>query len=322
MSFTKYVKQLWDTKSFVNPTRMNHLENGIQSCSDGVEGLLSDFDGLTSDIDTIKTDLSAKANKATTLIGYGITDGATKTELSAKGTYSKPSGGIPKTDLASAVQTSLGKADTALQSYTEKYTGTITKVQANGTDIASSGTANIPSASTSKYGVTKLTSDLTGTSEVLAVTQKAVNELNSKFSHIGMIIHSTTLDTQEKVKAIYGGITWVKIEGMFLLGQSSSYTINSTGGESKVKLSLSETPKQPQTVHIDGLGTLVLDGSADTTGWNKSYSYGDNLKVRLLGNAVKGVTSNIALTTVGDNDVISHNNMPPYKVVYIWERTA
>ena len=30
--------------------------------------------------------------------------------------YSKPSGGIPKTDLASAVQTSLGKADSALQS--------------------------------------------------------------------------------------------------------------------------------------------------------------------------------------------------------------
>ena len=35
------------------------------------------------------------------------------------GTYSKPSGGIPASDLASAVQTSLGKADTALQSYTE-----------------------------------------------------------------------------------------------------------------------------------------------------------------------------------------------------------
>lgn len=31
------------------------------------------------------------------------------------GTYSKPTGGIPKTDLASAVQTSLGLADTALQ---------------------------------------------------------------------------------------------------------------------------------------------------------------------------------------------------------------
>ena len=35
------------------------------------------------------------------------------------GKYTKPSSGIPKTDLASAVQTSLGKADTALQSFTE-----------------------------------------------------------------------------------------------------------------------------------------------------------------------------------------------------------
>ena len=33
------------------------------------------------------------------------------------GNYSKPSGGIPKTDLASDVQTSLGKADTALQQH-------------------------------------------------------------------------------------------------------------------------------------------------------------------------------------------------------------
>ena len=33
--------------------------------------------------------------------------------------YQKPTGGIPKSDLASAVRASLGKADTALQSYTE-----------------------------------------------------------------------------------------------------------------------------------------------------------------------------------------------------------
>ena len=46
-----------------------------------------------------------------TVSGWGFTKNL--------GTYSKPSGGIPKTDLASAVQTSLDKADTALQSYTE-----------------------------------------------------------------------------------------------------------------------------------------------------------------------------------------------------------
>lgn len=37
-------------------------------------------------------------------------------ETAINGKYAKPSGGIPKTDLASAVQISLGKADTALQS--------------------------------------------------------------------------------------------------------------------------------------------------------------------------------------------------------------
>lgn len=66
------------------------------------------------------------------------------------GTYSKPSGGIPKTDLASAVQTSLDKADTALQSYTEQYKGTVTGVKVNGsTKSPSSGTVDIGNVVTS-----------------------------------------------------------------------------------------------------------------------------------------------------------------------------
>lgn len=44
-----------------------------------------------------------------TVSGWGFTKNT--------GTYSKPTGGIPKTDLAAAVQASLGKADTALQEH-------------------------------------------------------------------------------------------------------------------------------------------------------------------------------------------------------------
>lgn len=44
-----------------------------------------------------------------------------KAALDGKGTYSKPSGGIPASDLAQAVQTSLGKADSALQSVPATY---------------------------------------------------------------------------------------------------------------------------------------------------------------------------------------------------------
>lgn len=63
-----------------------------------------------------------------TVSGWGFTKNS--------GTYSKPSGGIPKTDLASAVQSSLSKADTALQS--ETYKGTVTGVKLNGTTYSPS----------------------------------------------------------------------------------------------------------------------------------------------------------------------------------------
>lgn len=46
---------------------------------------------------------------------YDIKDSVARQQLAEKGTYTKPSGGIPASDLAADVQTSLGKADTALQ---------------------------------------------------------------------------------------------------------------------------------------------------------------------------------------------------------------
>lgn len=61
-------------------------------------------------------------------------------------------------------------------------TGTITKVQANGTNVASSGTANIPAASTSAYGVTKLSSSTSSTSTSLAATASAVKSAYDRAS--------------------------------------------------------------------------------------------------------------------------------------------
>lgn len=61
-----------------------------------LDALLADKQDVINDLATIRSGASA---------------GATA--------YQKPSGGIPKSDLATAVQTSLNKADSALQSYTE-----------------------------------------------------------------------------------------------------------------------------------------------------------------------------------------------------------
>lgn len=64
-----------------------------------------------------------------TVSGWGFTKNT--------GTYSKPSGGIPSTDMTSAVQTSLGKADSAYQ----KPSGGIPS-----TDIASGVIPTVPTA--------------------------------------------------------------------------------------------------------------------------------------------------------------------------------
>lgn len=72
------------------------------------------------DLGTVVTDVSGKQDKAVNITGITATtvNEALK-ELSERvnGKYSKPAGGIPKSDLASGVQTSLGKADTALQAH-------------------------------------------------------------------------------------------------------------------------------------------------------------------------------------------------------------
>ena len=81
----------------------------------------SDFSGNYNDL-TNKPTIPAAVTEST-ISGWGYTKNT--------GTYSKPSGGIPKTDMASDVQQSLSKADTALQA--EQYKGTVTGVKINGT---------------------------------------------------------------------------------------------------------------------------------------------------------------------------------------------
>jgi len=69
----------------------------------------TDTSDLTNGAGFITMDDVPAAVTEQTVSGWGFTKNT--------GTYSKPSGGIPKTDLASDVQTSLGKADSALQQH-------------------------------------------------------------------------------------------------------------------------------------------------------------------------------------------------------------
>ena len=96
----------------------------------GNADLLDEIIGKLSDLNTAQRDsLVAAINEALTSAGSGdmtkaVYDPQGKAQdifAYADAKYNKPSGGIPKTDLASAVQTSLGKADSALQSVPSTY---------------------------------------------------------------------------------------------------------------------------------------------------------------------------------------------------------
>ena len=129
-------------------------------------------------------------------------------------------------------------------------------------------------------------------------------------SHVGMIIQSTTLDTMAKVIAVYGGTTWIRHSGYFLYGATSGVTANhaaADGGEATHTLTEAEMPSHGHSVFS------MYEYSGGQWDGLIYQSMLNDYRFHGLGNA------NFIGNTGGNQP---HNNMPPYKNVYIWERTA
>lgn len=125
-------KQL-STEDFT--TALKNKLNGLSNYDD--TAISNALDNLRSDFDTLVSGDTTNAIKTfNEVIAFldGISDSEDLDSIIASieqqiaGKYSKPSSGIPKTDLSSNVQESLNKADSALQE--EQYKGTISAVDA------------------------------------------------------------------------------------------------------------------------------------------------------------------------------------------------
>lgn len=156
-------------------TQLNTLVSGnastaVESFNEIVAFLegIEDSQSLDGIIASIEQQIASKQDKITDLeaIRSGAAKGATALQVEQyTGTYSKPSGGIPKTDLASTVQESLSKADTAIQTH-QDISGKVDKtslaaVATSGSYTDLSNKPAIPSAVTestvSGWGFTKNT---------------------------------------------------------------------------------------------------------------------------------------------------------------------
>lgn len=122
------------------------------------------------------------------------------TTASDLGAYVKPSGGIPKTDLASAVQTSLDKADTALQ--TAPVTSVNTKTGAVVLSASDVGAYTLPSGGIPKSDLSSAVQTSLDKADT-ALQSAPVTSVNSKTgavslsaSDVGALPDSTTIPTK------------------------------------------------------------------------------------------------------------------------------
>ena len=150
------------------------------------------------------------------------------------------------------------------------------------------------------------------------------------YSYVGMIIHSSTLDTEAKVKEIYGGDTWILHDGYMLRGASTGVTPNSAisdGGADTHTLTVAEMPGHR---HWISAGTYD-DGNCSTTGTSNSQDYGlmadvgsynsnDSCKAYGRYGAYGGASNGVNGKWTSAGTTSAHNNLPSYKSVYIWER--
>ena len=124
-------------------------------------------------------------------------------------------------------------------------------------------------------------------------------------------VGSIYISTSATNPAVLFGGTWSQIKDAFLLSAGDTYTAGDTGGTETVTLTEDEIP-----AHGHYMGAGAWSGNAAPLTSNASnalfgpYDYGTNHT-----GAKNSKTQN-----AGGGQ--AHNNMPPYLVVYVWQRTA
>lgn len=115
------------------------------------------------------------------------------------------------------------------------------------------------------------------------------------------ITESADLNTVDKVNAYFGG-TWERITDIFLLGAGNSYALGAEGGEETHTLTVAEMPR-----HNHALDSPTMLGSPYDSG-NSVYR------------VPPSQTSNAVYTISYAGGDKPHNNMPPYRAVYMYRR--
>lgn len=107
---------------------------------------------------------------------------------------------------------------------------------------------------------------------------------------------------QTSPSKLFPGTYWKQIKNRFLLSASSTYSASSVGGEATHTLTQNEIPNHQHSIWFPNRGGEQSAKIGYPEAGSKNTYYAEASK------------------TSGTGGGAAHNNMPPYLVVYMWER--
>lgn len=257
----------------------------ITSLTQNANGVIS---ATASDIQSASTSQKGLVTLVDSTSSTSTADAATPNSVKtaydlANGKYTKPSDGIPKSDLTSTVQASLDKADAAISG--AKVNSAAVTVTNNALVLSADGTYSTTNKLATQSTVTNAinaldVSVISGTGKYIA----SVSEAN------GLV--SATLADLPTIPTVNNGALQLKINSdaasaVFSANQSTNSTISFAEGTSNGTISVNS-----KNVNVHGLGTAAYTASG---------AYATSAQGTKADNAVSGVT--VAGTSVVTNHV-------------------
>lgn len=124
--------------------------------------------------------------------------------------------------------------------------------------------------------------------------------------------------SSENPSVTFGGGTWERIEGRFIMGASDTYPAGSTGGEAEHTLTEGELPNITGTFGFQSNGNT--EGIVNEVTGVFSFSRMTPGGFQPNNRTDESDCSRKVEMSFGSNS--PHNNIPPYYSVYIWRRVA
>ncbi len=135
---------------------------------------------------------------------------------------------------------------------------------------------------------------------------------------VGTIV---TLGVSTNPATLYGFGTWTAITDKVIVGKGSTgtfATLDATGGSETVTLTTAQMPAHYHTPNT--LRVLGNAGAVDSNATNLDDFPGSNGPIKAYNQVIGTGSWSGQMSTEGGGQ--AHNNLQPYIVKYIWQRTA